>query len=420
MRSPARFSFWWLLPAWAFGLMSGITLLLAYWQNKVEFELYGMLKYVEPRHVMVGAITIFTFSAGCYFGQATESAAARPVNLRILQRWFTVCAGLTIFGYLAWLGVGLRNGASPAMFMEVLSSHDAELVESMRDDYFPTIPGITTCTQFGLPATLLGILLYFHGKRRAIRWVAVVAVIAFLRTILLSERLAIIELVVPASILTIRLFVLSARNRAWLRKAGNVAPLVAPLFLAVTFGAFEYVRSWHYYVDQFDSYPQFVTWRLSGYYTTAHNNAAMALETDVPRPLPYYTLLPFWEFPGVENSPFGYEKLTGLDVIANHKQMLENYGNPEFNNEGGLFQPMLDWGLPGSMVFWLGYGFLAGRLYRYYLIGHLGGVLFYPVIFHSLLDVPRILLICNPRLTPALAILVLVVLTSQSSSDEPS
>ena len=59
-----------------------------------------------------------------------------------------------------------------------------------------------------------------------------------------------------------------------------------------------------------------------------------------------------------------------MDVPDDYGQMLENYGNPELNNSGGLFHPMLDWGLPISLIFWLGYGVLAGRLYNNYLQGY--------------------------------------------------
>ena len=231
-------------------------------------------------HVLVGGLAIVAFSVGCYLGYETSTCAAEKiVNHRLLRRWFYVCVGLTLFGYLVWLGVGLKNGVSPALFMDVLLSDDATVVESIREVYFPTIPGVTTCTQFGLPAILLGLWLYFFDDRRVIRWMILIAILGVLRAILNSERLALIELVVPTAILLVRVVVLPTKDYLWMRRAGIVAPIVAPLLLAVVFGSFEYVRSWHHYVDDFDSYPQFVVWRLSGYYTTAHNNAAMAIET---------------------------------------------------------------------------------------------------------------------------------------------
>jgi oligosaccharide repeat unit polymerase len=419
MIAPPRFTLWWLNPAWCFGLVCGITLLMAYIQDPVDYELYRTLKYVQSWHVMAGGLAILVFITGCFFAKAltSDNVGRKFVNVDMVRRWFHLCVALTIFGYLVWLGVGLKNGATPALFLDVVFSDDTSVIESIRDDYFPTIPGVTTCTQFGLPAILLGLYVYFLGDRKAIRWVGIIVALALVRAILNSERLALIELVLPAVILTVRLFMLPMKNYLWSRRAGIIAPLVAPLMLMLVFGSFEYFRSWHYYVDDFDSYPEFVVWRLSGYYTTSHNNGAMALETNQPRPLPYHTLEPFWKFPGVAASPIGYERLTGLDIEESHRDMLENYGNPELNNGGGLFLPMLDWGLPGATIFWLGYGFLAGALYYSFLRGNLGGLLLYPLIFQSVLDVPRILVICSTRFTPAIVVLVLVVLTAQVSEE---
>ncbi len=414
MISPPRFTFWWLHPAWCLSFVCGITLLVAYLQDPVEYELYRTTKYLKLWHVLVGFLTILTFSVGCYFGRETTpaNAAKTVVNYRVLKRWFYFCVGLTLFGYAVWLGVGFKNGASPTILLDVVLSNDPSVVGSIREDLFPTIPGVTTCTQFGLPAMVLGLWIYFFDDRRVLRWVVIIAILAVLRAILNSERLALIELAVPAAILLARIVVLPMKH-LWVRKAGAIAPLVAPLLLAMVFGSFEYVRSWQFYADDFDSYPRFVVWRLTGYYTTAHNNAAMAIETDHYPPIPYFTIEPLWKLPGVESSSFGYQNLTGTDIPDYYRQMLENFGNPELNNSGGLFHPLLDWGLPISLIFWLGYGVLAGRLYNNYLRGTLSGVLFYPLIFLTLLDVPRLLIICNPRFTPTIAVMILVVVTSQ-------
>ena len=421
MFSSARFSFWWLHPVWIFGLVSGVTLVLAFWQDEVAFELYGMLKYVNQEHLLIGALSILAFGGGSYIGRCTaDMSPPRDVNRKVLRNWFYGALSLTLFGYLVWFAVGVKNGASPGLFLELLKADDVILVESMREEYFPTIPGVTTCTQFGMAAILLGLVQYFQGDRKALLWITALLLIALIRVILLSERMALIELVVPSVILAVRLGVITRRDSWRVRSMGSALPIIAPLMLAVTFGAFEYFRSWQYYTNDFNSYPEFVVWRLSGYYTTSHNNGAMAVETGDSRPLPYFSVEAFWKFPGVSESPIGYEKLTSINVLDTYDQMLLNFGNPELNNEGGLFQPLLDWGLPLSLVFWAGYGFIAGRSYTYYLVGHLGGVLFYPIVFVTLIDVPRLLMISDPRLTPTLAIIAMAVVTSKSEAIEPT
>lgn len=416
----AKFSFWWLHPAWLFGLVCGLTLLVAYWQSNVDFQLYRTVKYINESHLALGCLIVFAFSCGCYFAMESSQTSRSGVRRESLRFWFWCCLALTVFGYVVWLAVGVKNGATPGLLLELLRSDEFEFVDSMREDYFPNIPGVTTCTQFALATTLLGILLYFQGDRYVGKWLVGLFAVACVRAIVLSERMALIELALPAIALAVRLAILSGKTATHWRTLGRVLPLAAPIVLALTFGAFEYFRSWHYYQNQFNSYPQFVVWRLSGYYTTSHNNGAMALATNAARPLPYFTVEALWEFPGVEDSPFGYEELTSVSIVDQHKAMLDNFGNPELNNEGGLFQPLLDWGLPLSLVFWLGYGFLAGRTYSSFQAGTLAGLLIYPAIFLTVIDVPRLLLISDPRLTPSLAMLLLVVFTSKSETADSS
>ena len=71
--------------------------------------------------------------------------------------------------------------------------------------------------------------------------------------------------------------------------------------------------------------------------------------------------------------------------------MLEQFGTPELNNEGRLFQPALDFGLGGYVLFWLASGFVSGRLYRHYLVGTLAGLTLYPLVVIAILETPRFL-----------------------------
>jgi len=97
--------------------------------------------------------------------------------------------------------------------------------------------------------------------------------------------------------------------------------------------------------------------------------------------------------------------------------MLEQYGNVELNNEGGLFQPALDLGLAGSLLFWCGYGFVAGRFYRGYQVGTLAGVTIYPLIYLSILEVPLVLFLFYPRMFPGLVTLATVAWMTRSSAE---
>jgi hypothetical protein len=409
---------WWLDPVWPFAAVVGVTIVVACLQSDAAFELYGTPKYVLPWHVLLAAGAILAFLVGRRLAETT-GRTPEPTSAscnHIVRGWFHLTAALTVFGYTVWLAVGIKNGFSAALITELLFTDNPTLADHIRTELFPTLPGVTTCTQFGVPSMLLGLWLYFRGERQVLWGLGVLAVLALLRAIVFSERTAVLELVVPGVLVGLRLCVLGRPLPGWCRAGLQIAPLAGPLALVLFFGSFEYFRSWRYYKEDFDSYAEFTVWRLSGYYTTAHNNGAMALETHQPRPLPYYTLRPLWLFPGVRNSPFGYEQLTGFDPEENHTRMLERYGNIELNNEGGLFQPAIDFGLAGSLLFWCGYGFMAGRFYRGFQAGTLAGVTIYPLIYLSILEVPLVLFLCYPRLFPGLVTLVVVAWMTRTAA----
>jgi hypothetical protein len=222
----------------------------------------------------------------------------------------------------------------------------------------------------------------------------------------LSERLALLELVVAAVVASVRLGVLGRRVAPSTRLGLKLAPLLGVAALLVTFGTFESFRSWRYHRDDFDSIASFTVLRISAYYSTAHNNGALALETQRPYPIPYATLGSLWSIPGLSNSPLGYARITRVDPKQRYEEMLERYATPELNNDGGLFQPAMDFGWPGSLLFWLAAGFVGGRLYRHFLVGTLTGLTLYPLVFIAILETPRLLYLSNTRAAPALLALL--------------
>jgi len=175
------------------------------------------------------------------------------------------------------------------------------------------------------------------------------------------------------------------------------APLIAVAGIVILFGGAEYFRSWRFYQDRFDSFTEFTVWRLSGYYTTAHNNGAMAMTVRGSWPMPYYTLEQFWRFPLIVGSPLSYAAINGIDPDDVHMATLARFGTPELNNEGGLFAPAIDFGWLGYCAFWALYGFVAGRLHRGFLSGSLLGLLFFPLLFLSLLESPLLLYLSSVR-----------------------
>jgi hypothetical protein len=395
-----------------FCLVIGATMGAAAWQSDTAFRLYGTPKFIGAKHLLLAVGVMIAFGVGSRLATVTgKRSKVTPAAVAIdgrIQIWFWISFALTTFGYAAWLAVGVKNGFSIAVLRELLTTDDPLFAENLHKDMFNTIQGVTTCTQFGVAAVPMGVWLFFRGQRNVIGAIASMFGLAMVRAIVFSERLAVIELLVPATIVTLRMQFLGhrcSRSRRWLFELAPVAGVIA---LVLFFGAFEYFRSWRYYRYEFDSYPQFVVWRVAGYYTTAHNNSAMALETRPLYPVPFTTVQSLWTLVGMANQSLRYQNLTGVDPDTRHQTMLEQFGTPELNNEGGLFQPALDYGVAGMLVFWFACGFAAARGYRSFLTGNFAGIMLYSLLFLSILETPRFLYLTYTRSLPPLAMLVLV------------
>ena len=386
-------------------------MLLAVSQSDAVYRLYGTPKYLGGQHLVWALLAI----AGFGIGQQLASVTGRPPTRepeavdRAVRVGFWAAVCLTLFGYVVWLAVGVRNGFSMATLRALLISGEPGLADVIRIEMFPTVKGVTTCTQFGVAAVLMGIWLHWRGERRVLLPVISLVAIAAGRALLLSERLALIELIVPGTVVVLRSKLLGRPFSLPWRLGLQLAPLGGVAALLIFFGSFEYFRSWRFYESHFDSYIEFTVWRVSGYYTTAHNNGAMVLEVSQPYPLPYSTLRSIWLFPGLGSTPFAYEKLAGFNPAERYEAVLERFGTPELNNEGGLLQPALDFGLPGYPVYWLLAGFVAGRLYRGFLVGTLAGLTFYPLVYLAILEAPRLLYLSNTRSLPSIVLLLFVL-----------
>jgi hypothetical protein len=97
-----------------------------------------------------------------------------------------------------------------------------------------------------------------------------------------------------------------------------------------------------------------------------------------------------------------------MDLPTDYQAMLEQFGTIELNNEGGLFQPALEFGWGGFLLYWFGYGFLSMKLYCKFLGGTLLGIAVYPLVYLSIQEVPLILLLLYTRFFPPLITLLVV------------
>lgn len=419
---------WWLRPVWMFGLIALGTALWAASMSPAGYAMYDVPKYVDGEYLLLSLLAVMAFSVGSL---AASRAAAQcpPLNFArwqgaILQAFY-LAAGLCLFGYLVWLAVGVRNGFRPDMVWMFLNTPDSVVAHEFKENLFPTIPGVTTCTQFGLVVMILGPLPSLWRRRRVKQIVLAVLALGLFRAMFLSERLAIVELAVVGGLALVRGWILGRHWTPTAHVALRAAPILGAVAMLLFFGTSEYFRSWQFYQNRFDNIVDFTFWRMSAYYTLCHNNSALLMERQGQWPLPYSTLSAVWSFPLVERSPLSYNALTGMTMPDSYSSLYDRFGNREYNNEGGLLSPLVDGGYITLIAFWAAFGYLSERAYRGYRAGTVGGLVFFPLLFLNILETPRFLYLCNSRATPPLVFFAALLLylhyrESRAASPGPS
>jgi oligosaccharide repeat unit polymerase len=324
----------------------------------------------------------------------------------LLYRASTWIFRATIGGYAALLAAGMSRGVTPVTLLHILLSFDFSSDILKRS--FAPIAGLTTFTQLGIAYVIVaGLLLGTDDEHRTRRRLAVVMVAAAARAFLLSERLALLELVIPL----IAVWALRASGHTGRRRRiATLAPVALIPVVVAVFGAFEYVRSWQVYKTQDGtSFLDFVMVRFAGYYATAYNNAAIAYQhSTFPHRMPYGSIQAVWDAPVISQVGL-YGLLTGGgNADAAYGTALAQYGNPEFNNPGGLGVPFTDFGPVGGVIYFFVLGAVVGLIWASLRAGSAWGMLIYPVVVTTLLEIPRYLYLVQGRVLPALAALLLI------------
>lgn len=275
---------------------------------------------------------------------------------------------------------------NPGLAMEVLGGN-LELKHS-----FKTIPGVTTWTQVSLVIGAVrgmrwsGIL---PGRIKLISWYHLLFFgTLFVRAVLWSERLALIEGALPFFVGALPRLVsnLGPRWRTFFR----LLPLLLPGVLLLVFVAFEALRSWGYYSGQHSNIFEFGWRRLYTYYFEAMNTGAAVL--------------------GMTGF---YEGLSGPISKATYEQIYEGLYlgslDVEYNNLSGIWYIAAR---TGSLLFapvFVLIGIWFGTTWRGYVSGSLFG-LFFPLTFLGLMEIIRIpYWIGTNRAMPATVVIILVL-----------
>jgi oligosaccharide repeat unit polymerase len=404
-------SLWWLNPTYLFTLVTLLTVHWAISMSPEAYRLYDTPKYIDASYYQYAFMAVLAFALGHLFSASVHTTVndAPEAHSTILLRCFWICTVLCFLAYCVWLLVGIKNGFRPGMILDFINARDDKLgTFELKEKIFPTVPGITTLTQCGVVAMMLGLMTSLWNAPRVKVVVLAIVGVAFLRAMLLSERLALIELVIVSFLVLFRLHIMGRAYSPRLLLGLKLAPVFGPILLLVLFGSFEYFRSYQFYKNRFNNIAEFTIWRVSAYYTTGLNNGALIHEEWDHWPLPYQSITAVWSFPLVKYSPFSYQKLTGIDPDTQFDHLLRLRAVEEYNNDSGLFAPLNDFGVLGLALFWMGFGFLAGLAHRSYLRGNVFGLCYFPLFFLTILETPRFIYLTLSRATPPIIVLVLL------------
>lgn len=398
---------WWLWPAAPIVLLVAPTLLAA---NALDEDTYRRAwrtqKNLNDRWTLILLAGLIAMALGSMIAAMAErSGPRRSVQSwpalsygagTVLRRIYPILIVLSLFGYIVWIGNGLRNGLTLADVGQVLSTQDNFKLPIKQK--LETLPGITTLTQVAITAAVVGVIIDLDKRTAWVRWAyRLVVLLAVVRAFLLAERLAAAEIMVP--IIVLRAAALAFRLRGRQRVALSWAPLLGAIVLMGGFALSEYTRSWTWYSDNQDqSFVEFTSERLLGYYATSHNNGVLILDHPTGTDLPVYTTAFVWEVP--PGSVFGAK--AAEQAQDQRGLLLKEFANPEFNSPSGTASPFSDWGVLGGLLFFVIHGFLIGVLHLSFLRGRAFGVLLYPIAYIGLLELPRYLYWYQGRATPAI------------------
>ncbi len=236
------------------------------------------------------------------------------------------------------------------------------------------IPGITTMTQFAVPSVVLFMILFlkFNFKKSILFFVYILLFFALARSFYYSERLAIIELVIPIFVL------LSFFNKISVKKVF----ILGIIFLTLIW-SFEYFRSYsnYWYADNYSA-TFFIINRFFMYFATTINN--------------FFVATAYFEFQNYM-----------IDILAPFYQFSENYSIEGYNNYYKYASPEFNSPFYFGVIytnFWLFSPFIIFIISSFvkisffnFRLSNFFGLYFFPIIFLSILDI-RIMYLFETRI----------------------
>ncbi len=389
-------------------LITSSSIFAVYFESRKAFSWSGLVFFVVALAAFAIAAAVGAALAsrkpfrGLGDGPRAELSEGRRRSLVVLLE---VALVLSIAAYAVWFGIGVTRAGGVLELLDVWR-RDPHLV---KGELLGTVPGVTTMTQLAVGAIPLAVAFGLANHRLMRGLVIAIFVLATIRAVLTSERLALIELVVPL------VFIALAQRRAPPVKV--VAAVVAAGITVVSFFAVTELRRTYVYTQDFSVATAGT--RFLGYYTTSINNG-FAVVDEYPAATPFLATGEFlWQFPvlgdlrldhlpGLGTVSFRYQDASGIDSSFWEGAFAAQGLDYEFNvlTTPGYLAADFGWlGLVGMLAL----GAASGALYRRSAASRFYAAL-YGVWVVGLLEFMRILYFTETRVFPAYLVFLAALL----------
>ncbi|MEM9016340.1 MAG: hypothetical protein AAGC68_04955 [Verrucomicrobiota bacterium] len=373
---------WWYRPSF-FLLGATLPALLLFANADPTLTLSRAQLFFSSRDTILGVVAILVLAGGALIGESgflnricnrsippTGNVIVEGTRYHnrlpeafLSQKVDWILMGIFIAAHLIFFRNFLTN---PALIIGVLSG-DLGLKQN-----FKTIPGITTWTQVSiLLATIRGLRWsgILPGDVKLISWFHFLFFATlFVRAILWSERLALIEGVVPFFLCaTPKLIRMTGRRGKILLQ---LFPIIVPVLLLAVFIIFEFFRSWQSNSMQHGNIIQFGWLRLFTYYFEAMNTGSATL--------------------GISGFYNGLTTpITSGQFLAIYDGLYQGSLDKEFNNPSGIWYLATYTGNLFFLPVLLLLGLFYGVVWRAFREGRILGF-FFPIVFLGMMEILRI------------------------------
>jgi len=359
------------------------------------------------------ALALLLFAAGAKLGgdsgrtkalaPPVRRSALTPGQVRSMAVLVELALVVSIAASVLWFSRGIARAGGFAPFFELWQREPLRVKNEILD----TVPGVTTLMQLAVAAIPLAVVFGLHRRGSLIRGlIAVAIVLAAARAVFFSERLALVELVLPLVFLAV------APRRVTVPRVAVYA--LALLVAVMTFFAVTELRRTYAYTGDFSA--SRASTRFFGYYLTSVNNGMVVVD-EYPAATPLYStgeLL--WRFPvagdlRLEHLPavgtvsLRYVDAFGVDPERFWPQAFAAQGlDYEFNVFTTPGYLAADFGWAGLFAIFV-LGALSGRLYRRSETSPFHRAL-YGVWLVGLFELMRILYFTDTRVVPAYLVFI--------------